>query len=373
MKLALYHPWLKAKGGAERLVFEYASRSSHDVEIFTQYHEGSFEDYDVSITTLTDKDVPDGFLRKGIALTKTQLGTDLDLDGFDALLVSEAGLGSLITLRNHDLPTMVYTHTPLRAVHQFYDYYMHQYGPVSRHGFRAAATTYRHLEKRAWRYFDRIAVNSHNTKETLKDAGLVQDRPCRVIYPGIDPAKFDHSGKGDYFLYPGRFKSYKRHELAIEAFEEFADSHDGFELVLAGFPDDEDYLQELKETYGHHAWLQFETDLDDDAFMDLYSEAHTVLFTAKNEDWGIVPLEAMAAGKPVISVDEGGPAESIVNGETGFLVDAEPEAIAAKMRLLVDDEARHTQMVQAAASRSKRYTWTRFGTDLDEEVDLLVQ
>jgi glycosyltransferase involved in cell wall biosynthesis len=105
--------------------------------------------------------------------------------------------------------------------------------------------------------------------------------------------------------------------------------------------------------------------------IDLYSNCYAVLFTAKDEDWGIVPVEAMASGKPVISVNEGGPKESIVSGKTGFLVDADPEEFFKKMEYLIKNPALVRTMGLAARSHVEKYDWKNFAKRYDGHITRL--
>lgn len=368
MKIALYHPWIKSKGGAERLLFEYADRSEHDVDIITQFHKGSFEEYETEPIVLSEEDIPDGFVRKGISSGYRILLSDLDIDEYDAFVVSESGIGCLVTLRNYIEPTICYCHTPLRAAHGFYHDYLEEYGFLSRQVFRAAVHSYMMLEGKAWNKFDSVICNSKTTLKSVEEAGLGKKAPKSVIYPGADIEKFKKGNKQKYFLYPSRFKDYKRQEMAIKAFKEFQKQTDEkYRLILAGYPDDEEYLRQLDKP-GNDG-VEIRTDVSDDELVELYANCTAVLFTAKREDWGIVPVEAMASGKPVIAVDEGGPTESIEDGKNGFLVAAEPEVIASKMLKLIKDSKKYEKMSTNALRRSKEFTWETFTGKLDAEVE----
>ncbi|MCJ7450362.1 MAG: glycosyltransferase [Candidatus Nanohaloarchaeota archaeon QJJ-9] len=369
LDILVYHPWIKGKGGIERVLLEYADKSKHNIDLVTHYKEESFEDYSIEIEALTDKDVPEGFLRKGLKAGYEISSTKLDLEGYDLLLVSEAGIGSLITLRNNSLPTAAYCHTVLRAAHGFKKHYLDKYSLAGSLAYILGSTGYRFLEKIAWRRFDRVVCNSFNTRDKIVEAGL--DRmPLKVVHPGADIGKFKEGEKGDYFFYPSRFKGYKRQELAVEAFEEFNQQDEDYRLVLAGFPDDEGYLRKV-EKKARGTGVEVKEDISDEELVELYSNCLGVLFTAKDEDWGIVPIEAMASGKPVVAVNEGGPTESITHGETGFLTDSEPEKIASEMEKLLDDNL-YDKMSKNCKERAEKFTWESFAEKLDGEVEQLV-
>ncbi|MFB6185710.1 MAG: glycosyltransferase [Halobacteriaceae archaeon] len=368
MKLAFYHPWLKSKGGVERLLFEYADRSVHDVDIITHHQEGTFSNYNTEPIELSDTSMPSGFIKKGAFTGYKILLSKLNLSDYDAFLVSESGIGCLVTLRNYINPTICYCHTPLRAAHHFYHDYSQSYDFLSRQIFKIAVHSYLMLERQAWNKFDSIICNSRNTLQTVESAGLARQKPKSVIYPGVDIKKFKNSSKGDYFLYPSRFKEYKRQELAINAFKEFKKEYGGEKrLILAGFPDDKEYLKEIQALADDD--IEIKTDINDEELVDLYANSFAVLFTAKKEDWGIIPIEAMASGKPVIAVNEGGPTESIEDGKNGFLVDASAEKIAMSMSKLVKNEEQYEKMSEKAVQRSKEFSWSTFTKKMDREVE----
>ncbi len=370
--VALYHPWIRSKGGAERLIMEYSKASKHNIDVYTHYQEQSFEEYPKDIHALTDKEVPKGFLNKGFSAFREIMSDKLPLENYDALLVSETGIGSLIALKNNEIPTLCYCHTLLRPAHKLYDYYLNKYSSIGSIPFRIAVQVYKFLESRAWLNFDRVVCNSRNTLKHVEKSGLSGKKPLRVINPGADLEKFTEGETGNYLLYPSRFKRYKRQELAIDAFKEFKDrTGKDFRLVLAGFPDEEDYLEELKLKIRSED-VMIEENLTDAELSELMSNCFAVLFTAKEEDWGIVPVEAMASGKPVISVNEGGPMESIKDWETGFLARADAGDLASKIEKLTEDMELYREMCEKALEHSKKYSWNNFAKQLDSEVDKLL-
>jgi glycosyltransferase involved in cell wall biosynthesis len=97
----------------------------------------------------------------------------------------------------------------------------------------------------------------------------------------------------------------------------------------------------------------------------LYERCTAVLFTAFNEDWGIVPLEAMAAGKPVVAVNRGGPSETVLHGETGYLEPDIPAAFARRMIELAADPALCRRLGLAGAERAQQFSWDAFVAGLD--------
>jgi len=99
----------------------------------------------------------------------------------------------------------------------------------------------------------------------------------------------------------------------------------------------------------------------------LYSSAKVVVCLANNEPFGLIPLEAMACGVPVIAVNEGGYKESIIDGKTGYLVPRDPKALAQKLEFLLANEKIRTKMGKNARLHiEKNWTWDKSINDLEK-------
>jgi glycosyltransferase involved in cell wall biosynthesis len=370
MNIALYHPWLKSSGGAEKVLLEILERSSHDVTLYTLFYDedatfAGFREHDIDVVG-SDRP-PRGFLDKALRFGLGSLTVDLPLADHDTLVVSEAGLGSLATLRNHSLPVYCYCHTPLRAaLPEFHGTYRDEISLFMRPVYDLGILTYDWLERRAWRYFDGVMANSGLTKRRIMEKRLAHRSNTTVVNPGVNMDAFTPGEFDTYFLYPSRFRRYKRQHLAIEAFR--AADIDDFNLVLAGSAQEQDYVDELRDMAADEDNIAIKTDVAGEEWTELFENAYSILFLAENEDWGIVPLEGMAAGKPVIAVNEGGYTEAVDDEATGFLVDADPDAIAEAMWTLVEDTDMAQTMGTAAREHVRQYTWARFIDQFDERV-----
>jgi glycosyltransferase involved in cell wall biosynthesis len=359
---------LKGRGGAEKVVLEYAKNSEHEVTVATLFYDekSTFEGFkDVETEVIGSNKAPSGFVDKGLRFGIGAMLRKLPLDNYDALIVSEAGIGSLITLRNHHIPVLAYVHTPLRpALPEFKEEYRKEKHVAVRPLYDFGINIYNILEDIGWGYIDKVVANSQLTKERIHKKGLKLEKEIEVVNPGADKVE----KKGDYkkyFFYPSRFREYKRQDLAIEAFEE-ADLDD-FKLILAGSAQEGPYIEKLREMAGEN--VEIKTDVPEEEWKELYQNAYTVLFMAEKEDWGIVPLEAGMNYKPVISVNEGSPRETVKDGETGFLVDANPGKIAEKMELLANNRDKTVEIGEKGREEAEKYSWENFAEKLDEKVE----
>ena len=176
----------------------------------------------------------------------------------------------------------------------------------------------------------RVTAYIANSREVQARIRRCYDRDATVIYPPVDIAAFTagpSSTTGGYFLSYGRLVPSKRHDLAVQAA-----TIGGLPLIVAGRGGD---LGRLRGLAG--PTVRFVDSPDPPALRALLTGCRALVFAAE-EDFGIVPVEAMAAGKPVIAFDGGGARESVVPGETGtFFTPQSHQALLEAMRTFDPD------------------------------------
>jgi glycosyltransferase involved in cell wall biosynthesis len=372
VRVAYFYPWIFCKGGAERVILETLKRTEHDFDIFTFCYdkEGTFPELkEYNITELTHLDVR-GVLSRGAKFGLNSLIRKIpDLKSYDVFNIGTAGIADLMAIRNNKIPILCFCHTILRPVHEMYsEYKSTRFKGWKKLPFIFSANAYKLVEKMAWKNMDLVLCNSQNTKNRVLNAKLIDQNKVDVLNPGVDTKRFRSGRHEKYFLTTGRIQWYKRFELAIDAFRSMKKK--GFKLKIVGGVSEKDKpVLEFLQNRAEGLDVEFIVGPSDKEMRELYSDCYAYLFTAKDEDWGIVPIEAMASGKPVISVDEGGPRESIVNGETGFLVRADADVFAERMDYL----ARHPQVARTMGNKAKRhaakYDWKNFVTRYDKYIE----
>ncbi len=191
------------------------------------------------------------------------------------------------------------------------------------------------------------------------------------------------------FLSINRFERKKGLGLAIEAFHKLIQTQQEGEqivtstrLVLAGGYDPNlleniEHLAELKQLVDSlelTSHVTFITSFTNTQKLELLHRARCVLYTPENEHFGIVPIEAMCAERPVVAVASGGPLESVVHGESGFLCAPEPEAFAKAMAQLLENHKLALRMGVAGRKRAlAHFSLATFADLLDDMVhDMLL-
>jgi glycosyltransferase involved in cell wall biosynthesis len=185
---------------------------------------------------------------------------------------------------------------------------------------RAIFRSMRRWDRRSARHIDLFIANSENVRGRI---ARYYGRDALVIPPPIDCQRFQiGSSVSDYFLVVSRLVPYKRVDIAVQAFNEL-----GWPLHIVGSGVELSRLRAVARPN-----IKFLGQLDDAALAREYAAARALMFTA-NEDAGMVPLEVMASGRPVLAYREGGAAEVVVSGKTGELFDRqEPTALIAALK-----------------------------------------
>lgn len=210
--------------------------------------------------------------------------------------------------------------------------------------------------------FEAVSVSTAND---LVARGIPR-HAIRVIYNGVDsarltPAPGERSEK-PLFVYLGRLKKYKRVDVLIRAFAELNIPEASMEI--AGTGDYRAPLEGLVNSLGLTGRVRFLGFISEEQKLHLLRRAWASTLASPKEGWGISNLEAAACGTPVIAANSPGIRESVIDGETGFLVaQDDPHAMAAAMRGIV--ESRDLVDVLGAAGRrfAATFTWERAARD----------
>lgn len=220
-------------------------------------------------------------------------------------------------------------------------------------------------------FFDRVALAKSQIKSHLAISRTVAGRKdyfppgvrAKELYHATDLEGF-HCREGEYFFTVSRLNSPKRIPLLIEAMKYVKGD---IKLKIAGSGQDAAALRKLAAADSRISFLGH---VSDEELIDLYAGAIAVPFAPMDEDFGMVTIEAMKSGKPVITTtDSGGVAELVRAGETGLVVAPEPEAIGGAMNDLASDRGKAEAMGSAARDFASQITWDNWAGKLLDIMD----
>ncbi len=232
---------------------------------------------------------------------------------------------------------ITYVHTPSRLLTiNFYKELRNRESKISSAlYFKIWKAAYYFLYRSSFSRARVVVTNSKNTQNRLKRYLGINSS---VIYPSQNVEEFSNKEYGSYFFYPSRISPSKRQLLILKAFFEFYRRNKEFKLILASTSsnsmENRKYLLEV-ETYiqTHQLPVEIRWDLNRKELIDVYANSYICLFAGEDEDFGQIPIESMASCKPIISVKEGGPMETIKDGVTGYLVSDEHEMAERMLEL----------------------------------------
>lgn len=316
-KIALFHPWIKSKGGAERVVLEILKDNKKNIDCYTWVYdkENTFEEFkEYSIKVIApkiSKKFSRSYISRGFFLL-FGLFSKIPLKKYDIFFISTSGMGELITIRNYKpKKTFAYVHTILRATHKDeikWNLKNRYKNFFSRMIYFLAIKIYRLLEKMAWKKIDCAIFNSELSLKRAKEHNLLENKMVKIVYPPIDITKFNKlkTRQGDYFLYVSRLNNSKRQDLFLKAWAKFIKENPKEKLIIAGNIENKKYFEKIKKLAKQTKNVEIKVNSNEKEILRLYENCKAVIFIPYLEDFGIVPFEALATGVPLIATNKGG-------------------------------------------------------------------
>jgi glycosyltransferase involved in cell wall biosynthesis len=329
-RIALVHHWLVSPGGGERVLYELHKMYPEAPIYVAAYLPEKFPEFaqaDVRTTWLNR--IP--WLRYKHQLFPIFLGTpfkSLDMSEYDIVISSCAAEAKYVRTGPKTLH-ICYCHTPVRYYWSDFEWYMSDpkrmpfgaLNPVAKVALKGLIGILRRIDYTAAQGVDVFVANSKHIQARIKK---YYHQDSTVIYPPIETVELGEvpRGAGDYYLIVGRQVASKRLDVAVAAFNEL-----GLSLKVAGAG-----AQIEEQRPKAKANIEFLGRVSDEERDRLFAGAKALIFPPE-EDFGMTPVEAMAAGTPVIAFDKGGAPEYVVDGETGVLFDAQtPDSLMAAVR-----------------------------------------
>ncbi len=308
MRVAIVQSWLNQYGGAER-VLEQLHEIFPDAPVYTSMFEPrvfpkAYQTWDIRTSFL--QKVPFSRTKHQLMLPLYPLAFEsFDLSGYDAVVSLSSGFSHGVHVpeaRRH----VCYCLTPPRFLWTFDNYVkLEGVGRSARLALQPMVPLLRRWDYLASRRVGHYVAISEVVRERIR---RFYGRESTIIYPSIDTRAFPPSDEiDDYFLVVSRLIPYKRIDLAIQACNRLK-----LPLKIVGGGRS---LEQLQRIAG--PTIEFVGRLNDAEVRRLYARCRAFLFPGE-EDLGLTPIEAQAAGRPVIAYGQGGTRETILDGETGL-------------------------------------------------------
>lgn len=360
MKVAILYPQLTHFGGAERVIISIAR--NFDATIFTGLFNPSTTYPDLRKFKINSY----GHLLINIPALRTYESAIrsflLGLEKFD-VVNPHIFPSTLVSLR-FGAKTAWYCHGPLRAIYDLKPYLMKDLKVLGKIFFMSHHAVLEILDKTALMRISKIMTNSHVTERRINK---FYKRKATVVYPGIDPKLFRKEDFEDFVLYVGGLsrgsnEPNKRPALAINAMR-FLNNK---QLYVIGEGSQRPMLEANSPSN-----VKFLGNVSQESLVDLYARCLAVIYPSFDEEFGYVPIEAMASGKPVIAcLDGGGVCETVVHKETGFLVKPNPKDIAVAVAKL-QDKALLAEMSEKCIQRALFFSEEKFVEEIKQNFEHL--
>ena len=323
MKTAIIHYWLLNMRGGEKML-EALLELFPDADIYTHVYNPKavsalIKRHRVYTSYINKLPFAKNLYQKYMPLMPNAL-KEFNLQDYDLIISSEAGPVKGV-VPNPDAYHICYCHSPMRYLWDMYHEYFRGAGFFTRVFMKILVPGLRLWDVSSANLVDRFITNSHYVAKRIK---RYYRRDAEVVY---GPAAIEQFLKierqpEDFYLFFGQLVGYKRADIAIDACVA-----SGRKLVLAGSGADKKDVRRYEKS----GLISFTGRVSDDEVARLFSRAKALLFPGI-EDLGLVPIEANAAGCPVIAYRRGGVLDTVKEGVTGLFFDEQtPEALIQAM------------------------------------------
>lgn len=341
MRTAIVHYWLLKMRGGEKVV-EALCEMFPDADIFTHVYDANgmsatIKRHKVTTTSVARLPMANKHYQKYLPFMPRAL-EDLDLSGYDLVISSESGPAKGV-VPAPEAAHLCYCHSPMRYIWDQYHEYLAGTGFPVRQLFPHLAHGLRQWDVTSSARVDQFVANSRHVAARI---GKYYRREAEVIPPPVDVDGFAPATGAeiaDYYLAAGELVAYKRFDLVVQAFTRMKRK-----LVVVGAGEQ---LKALKRMAGPTVTFAGRVPFDD---LKRHMSACRALVFPGLEDFGIIPVEAMASGRPVLAYGKAGVLDSIIDGRTGlFFHEQTAEAVIDAVERLEADFARFSDRADICA------------------------
>jgi glycosyltransferase involved in cell wall biosynthesis len=312
LKLALAHEYFAVHGGAERVV-EALHEMWPGAPVHTFFHDarryGPLPGWDLRTSYLQQLPIGGGLHRALLPLypnaaARSRVGADTDV-----LLSSTSAFIKCIAMPERTVH-VAYCHSPTRYLWDQSEQYLEAEVPAPLHGVvRELLSRLREVDLRGASRVDRWIANSMTVRDRI---ARYYGAASEVVHPPVDVDRYRPGERGDFWVFVGRLVPYKRADIAVDVFDRI-----GMRLIVVGEGRDRGRLEKRAKDN-----VTFAGRVDDDTLRALLGAARGFIFPGE-DDFGIVCVEALASGTPVVALRAGGASDIVRDGTDGVLVDAQ--------------------------------------------------
>ncbi|MDR0475847.1 MAG: glycosyltransferase [Treponema sp.] len=312
MKVAIVHYWLINMRGGEKML-EALLDMFPQADIYTHvYNSNAVSKIIKSHKVVTSHINKLPFAKKLYQLYMPLMPgalLDFNLQGYDLIISSEAGPAKGV-VPNPNAYHICYCHSPMRYLWDMYHEYSCKTNLLIRFIMKRLTPSLRIWDISSANLVDRFITNSHYVAKRIR---RIYNREAEVVYGPASIECFINTERrpSDYYLFFGQITSYKRADIAIEACV-----RSGRKLIVAGAGAKRRDINKYKKT----GLISFLGRVSDEEAVSLLTGARALLFPGI-EDLGLIPIEANAAGCPVIAFRDGGVLDTIIENITGIFFD----------------------------------------------------
>lgn len=371
MKTALVHEWLVFYAGGER-VFESFTNIWNDADVFAlvdflndEHRKIILKGKHAHTTFIQKLPFAEKKFRSYLPLFPLAIES-LNFSSYDVIISSSHAVAKGVRKKPNQLH-ISYCHSPMRYIWDEAQTYFES-AKLNRGLKKFIATRIlnylRKWDLKTAKRPDYLLANSNYIADKLR---RIYNRESTVIYPPVDVDKFICvENKEDYYFVASRLVPYKRIDLIIEAFEQMPDKR----LIVAGTGPE---LDKLKNKFLVN--VEFIGYQDESSLKELMQKAKAFVFSAE-EDFGIVVVEAMACGTPVIALNKGGTAETVIDGKTGILFNnqtADDIKNAVKRFEKIEDTFNHKEIADYTKKFSRKIFEEKIKNYVNEKIEEFFQ
>lgn len=308
MKVAIVHYWLVTMRGGEK-VLEELCKMFPQADIFTNVYNpdkisDTIKSHKIYTTKINSWPLAKKLYQKYMPFMPKAL-MELNLTGYDLVISSESGPAKGVCPAPNAFH-LCYCHTPMRYLWDMYHEYFDKANPLVRFFMKKMIPSLRQWDVMSSNLVDHFVANSSFVQARIK---RYYNRNSDVVFPPCEIEKYLDNPREpkDYYLFFGQLVGYKRADLAIEACVK-----SGRKIVVIG-----DGKSKQAKQYARSGLVTFTGRVSDQKVSEYLSGAKALLFPGI-EDFGIIPVEANAAGCPVLAYKKGGACDSILENKTGL-------------------------------------------------------